>query len=106
MQMGDAKDAFNRAKRLEGTSTEIADEALLLQAESLIKLHRYEDAEKCYFKLASDFSQSPLALRAIFEKALLQRDKLNKPEEARESFKELIIKAPASLFADLARHEI
>lgn len=105
-QWGDPQDAADRTQKLQKASPEIADEALLLEAESQVKLRHFKNAENCYLTLASDFSQSPLASRALFEMALLLRDKMKKNEEAKKIFKELIVKDPTSLYANLARHEI
>lgn len=103
---GDAEDAYNRSIRLAEKNENLADEALLLAAESLILLGRWKEAETAYLKLVENYPKSPLNTRAQFERALLLRNKLNDPEAAQGILKELILRNPTSLYADLARQEM
>lgn len=103
---GDANKAYREAETLAEENPELADEALLLAAESLVKLGRYQEASERYQRLADEYHQSPLSPRARFEQALLLRDKLGRQEKAKGMLKNLILKEPTSLYADLARKEL
>lgn len=103
---GDSQDAYNRSIRLAEKNEDLADEAMLLAAESLTLLGRWKEAETTYLKLVENYPKSPLNTRAQFERALLLRDRLNDPNKAQEILKELILRNPTSLYADLARQEM
>ncbi|MBN2378357.1 tetratricopeptide repeat protein [candidate division WOR-3 bacterium] len=103
---GDKEDAYEKSIKLVETNTELEDEALLLAAESLVGLKRWNQAEALYKDLAENYPKSPLSARGAFEQALLLRDHLNGAEQARELLKDLIIRNPTSLYADLARQEL
>lgn len=103
---GDAGDAYHKSLKLAESNPELADEALLLAAENLVRLGRWQEAEATYLKLAENHPGSPLSPRAKFEQALLLRDHLDAPAKARHILAELIIREPTSLYADLARQEM
>lgn len=102
----DAEDAYNRSLNLAEKNEDLADEALLLAAESLTLLGRWKEAEMLYIKLVENYPKSPLNTRAQFERAVLLKEKLDDPATAKEILQELILRNPTSLYADLARQEM
>lgn len=106
LRWGDAEDALSFSSQIQKRSKEAADEALLLMAQSLAKLRRYREADEAYSKISTDCPESSLAPRAKFERAILLRDRMNDPGKAKDILEEIILRNPASLYADLARHEI
>lgn len=103
---GDARDALERCERTANEYPDLGDETLILAGMSSERLGQWQDAEASYRKVADEFSGSPLACRARFRQALLLRDRLGEPEEARHLFENLILTNPTSLYADLARREL
>jgi tetratricopeptide (TPR) repeat protein len=103
---GDAEDAYNRSIRLAEKNENLADEALLLAAESLSLLGRWKEAETAYLKLVENYPKSPLNTCAQYKRAMLLKEKLDDPLRAKEIFEDLILRNPTSLYADLARQEM
>ena len=103
---GDAEDAYDRSIRLAEKNKELADEALLLAAESLNLLGRWKEAEITYLKVIENHPKSPLNTRAQYERAMLLKEKLDDPSRAKEILEDLILRNPTSLYADLARQEM
>lgn len=103
---GDATDAYERSTKLARQDTALADEALLLAAESLVRLGRWAEADGAYRKIYEDWPKSPLTLRAKFERALLLRDHLDARDEAKRIWEDIIRTSPTSLYADFARREL
>ncbi len=103
---GDAEDAYDRSIRLAEKNKELADEALLLAAESLTLLGWWKEAEITYLKVIENHPKSPLNTRAQYERAMLLKEKLDDPLRAKEILEDLILRNPTSLYADLARQEM
>ncbi|MEA3312413.1 MAG: tetratricopeptide repeat protein [candidate division WOR-3 bacterium] len=103
---GDAEDAYNRSIRIAEKNENLADEALLLAAESLSLLGRWKEAETAYLKLVENYPKSPLNTCAQYKRAMLLKEKLDNPLRAKEIFEDLILRNPTSLYADLARQEM
>jgi TolA-binding protein len=98
--------SYNRSLNLAEKNEDLADEALLLAAESLARLGRWREAEMLYIKLVENHPRSPLNTRAQYERAVLLKEKLDDHTTAREIFQDLILRNPSSLYADLARQEM
>lgn len=81
----------------------LADEILWLQATTLLKLDRNEEAEKRLLKIAGDFHYDILGDNAVYQLALLYETKLKRKEEAMRYYQELMEKYPASIFVADAR---
>jgi tetratricopeptide (TPR) repeat protein len=82
---------------------QIVDHALYLKGLSLISLRQYESAATVFEKLASDYAESVLADRALFEVAGLYERKLNDVERARNLYATLLEKHPDSILTAEAR---
>lgn len=103
---GDPSDTYQRSIRLASEDTTLADETLLLAAESLARLGRWKEADDAYKKIYEDWPKSPLSSRAQFERAMLLRNHLDSPQEAKSILEEIIRSSPSSLYADYARREL
>ena len=102
----DGNQAVEDALKITEKYPTLADEALLLAAESLVKLGRWEEAEETFKRLSTDYAQSPLASRAKYERALLLLNNLDSRAQAEGILKDLILRDPTSVYADLARDEL
>jgi TolA-binding protein len=103
---GDVNDAYARCLKLAEQNVELADEALLLAAQSLQAMGRWQEAEAAYVTLIEGYPGSPLNTRAQFKRAVLLKEKLGNPTKAKQMLEELILRNPTSLYADLARQEM
>nr|WP_244847106.1 tetratricopeptide repeat protein [Cellulophaga lytica] len=83
----------------------IEDEALLKQAELLIKQQEYEKAELNYLKIIEFYKSGILADDAHYALGELYRTILYKPEEAKYHYEKIIYGYQDSYFFPLARKE-
>lgn len=81
----------------------LADEILWLQASTLIKLDRNEEAEKSLLTIIEVFHYDILADNAVFKLAQLYETKLKRKEDAMRYYQMLMEKYPASIFVAEAR---
>lgn len=81
----------------------IEDEALLRQAQLLISLKKYEEAELNYLKIISFYSNGILADDAYFELAELYREILDQPDKAKENYEKIIFNHQDSYYFPQAR---
>ncbi|CAM4060730.1 tetratricopeptide repeat protein [Gillisia limnaea] len=81
----------------------IEDEALLKQALLHEVEGEYAKAEKNYLKILEFYSSDILADNATFQLAELYRNKLDRPEKARDYYEQIIFNFPASIYFVEAR---
>ncbi len=84
-------------------TTPLADDIVMEKAQIAMKQKRFEDAAKLYGEVIEVYGTDILADEALFKLATLQENILNKPEQAKENYRKLMLDFPGSLFTVDAR---
>ncbi|MGM0624294.1 MAG: tetratricopeptide repeat protein [Bacteroidota bacterium] len=85
---------------------ELTDDVLFRKGRIKATLGEYESAVDLYNQVVSDHSWGMLADNALIAMGKLQEEKLNKPEAAMESFKQILLHHPGSIFVTEARESV
>jgi tetratricopeptide (TPR) repeat protein len=84
----------------------LQDDILMLHAKIAEKHRNYPDALTYYEKVVNKYGNDVLGDDAIFKSAQIYDKKMNKPEDARRLYEDLIIKYPGSTYVQTARKRL
>jgi tetratricopeptide (TPR) repeat protein len=84
----------------------LQDDILMLHAKIAEKHRNYPDALTYYEKVANKYGNDVLGDDAIFKSAQIYETKMNKPEEAKRLYEDLIVKYPGSTYVQTARKRL
>ncbi|MFP4663889.1 MAG: tetratricopeptide repeat protein [Bacteroidales bacterium] len=85
---------------------ELTDNVLFRKGRIKARLGEYENAVDLYNQVVSDHGWGMLADNALIAMGRLQEEKLNNPEAAMESFKQILLNHPGSIFVTEARESV
>lgn len=84
----------------------LQDDILMLHAKIAEKHRNYPDALTYYEKVVNKYGNDVLGDDAIFKSAQIYETRMNKPDDAKRLYEELIVKYPGSTYIQTARKRL
>lgn len=83
--------------------SDLGPEVFFRKAKLLVKLHRYQEAEKAYSELLKKYPDGSNSDEGRFKLGQLYEEKLNLPDKAEAIYKDIVLNHPGSVYIEDAR---